>query len=120
MKVVILAGGFGTRLNEYTKTIPKPRRHVRSRRSARQKQETERRKGNWAVMSHPNFSIKKVGRTFTLTARSVTEGVLSQIRSFLKKTGKPLVDGEKMTKKAAFRYISTQLRNKPVQVRFQR
>ena len=24
MKVVILAGGFGTRLSEYTKDIPKP------------------------------------------------------------------------------------------------
>ena len=24
MKVVLLAGGFGTRLSEYTKTIPKP------------------------------------------------------------------------------------------------
>ena len=24
MKVVLLAGGFGTRLPEYTKTIPKP------------------------------------------------------------------------------------------------
>ena len=24
MKVVILAGGFGTRITEYTKTIPKP------------------------------------------------------------------------------------------------
>jgi len=28
MKVVILAGGFGTRLSEYTKTIPKPMIHV--------------------------------------------------------------------------------------------
>ena len=24
MKVVLLAGGFGTRLSEYTRTIPKP------------------------------------------------------------------------------------------------
>ena len=24
MKVIILAGGFGTRISEYTKTIPKP------------------------------------------------------------------------------------------------
>ena len=24
MKVILLAGGFGTRLHEYTKTIPKP------------------------------------------------------------------------------------------------
>ena len=24
MKVILLAGGFGTRLPEYTKTIPKP------------------------------------------------------------------------------------------------
>ena len=24
MKVIILAGGFGTRLSEYTKSIPKP------------------------------------------------------------------------------------------------
>ena len=24
MKVVILAGGYGTRISEYTKTIPKP------------------------------------------------------------------------------------------------
>ena len=24
MKIVILAGGFGTRISEYTKTIPKP------------------------------------------------------------------------------------------------
>ena len=25
MKVVLLAGGFGTRLSEYTNTIPKPK-----------------------------------------------------------------------------------------------
>ena len=24
MKVILLAGGFGTRLSEYTKTVPKP------------------------------------------------------------------------------------------------
>ena len=24
MKIVILAGGYGTRISEYTKTIPKP------------------------------------------------------------------------------------------------
>ena len=28
MKVVLLAGGFGTRLSEYTKTIPKPMIHI--------------------------------------------------------------------------------------------
>ena len=28
MKVILLAGGFGTRLSEYTKTIPKPMIHV--------------------------------------------------------------------------------------------
>ncbi len=28
MKVIILAGGFGTRLSEYTSTIPKPMIHV--------------------------------------------------------------------------------------------
>ena len=28
MKVVILAGGFGTRLSEYTKTTPKPMIHI--------------------------------------------------------------------------------------------
>ena len=28
MKVIILAGGFGTRLSEYTKTIPKPMIHI--------------------------------------------------------------------------------------------
>ena len=28
MKVVLLAGGFGTRLSEYTKTIPKPMVHI--------------------------------------------------------------------------------------------
>ena len=28
MKVFILAGGFGTRLSEFTKTIPKPMVHV--------------------------------------------------------------------------------------------
>ena len=29
MKVVILAGGFGTRLSEYTKSIPKPMVQIR-------------------------------------------------------------------------------------------
>ena len=28
MKIVLLAGGFGTRLSEYTKTIPKPMIHI--------------------------------------------------------------------------------------------
>ena len=31
MKVVILAGGFGTRLSEYTKSIPKPMINVNGR-----------------------------------------------------------------------------------------
>ena len=31
MKVVILAGGFGTRLSEYTKSIPKPMIKVNGR-----------------------------------------------------------------------------------------
>ena len=31
MKVVILAGGYGTRLSEYTKTIPKPMVMVRNK-----------------------------------------------------------------------------------------
>ena len=31
MKVVILAGGFGTRLSEYTKSIPKPMVQIRGK-----------------------------------------------------------------------------------------
>ena len=31
MKVVILAGGFGTRISEYTKTIPKPMIKIKKR-----------------------------------------------------------------------------------------
>ena len=31
MKVVILAGGFGTRLSEYTKTVPKPMINIRGK-----------------------------------------------------------------------------------------
>ena len=31
MKVIILAGGFGTRLSDYTETIPKPMVHIGER-----------------------------------------------------------------------------------------
>ena len=31
MKVVLLAGGFGTRISEYTKTIPKPLVKIRNK-----------------------------------------------------------------------------------------
>ena len=31
MKVVLLAGGFGTRLSEYTKTVPKPMIRIRDK-----------------------------------------------------------------------------------------
>ena len=31
MKIVLLAGGFGTRMSEYTKTIPKPMININGR-----------------------------------------------------------------------------------------
>ena len=34
MKVVILAGGFGTRLSEYTNTVPKPMVKVKGKPSS--------------------------------------------------------------------------------------
>jgi hypothetical protein len=78
-------------------------------------------KRSMAVMTKPNFSILKRGNRYTLRANDVSKGVLAQVRSFLKnKTGQAYVDGEKMSKKAAFRYIVSQLQQKTVQVVFRR
>ena len=73
-----------------------------------------------AVMAKQNFSILKRGNTYIVRARQVTEGVLAQIRSLLKKAGRVYVDSEKMSKAAAFRYIASQLQKRAVQVVFRR
>ena len=78
-------------------------------------------KQNLAVLGRQNFSILKRGNRYTLRAKDITKGVLAQIKSFLKnKKGQAYVDGEKMSRDAAFRYIVAQLRNRAVEVAFRR
>ena len=71
-------------------------------------------------MGRQNFSILKRGNTYTVRAKQVTDGVRAQIRSLLKKKGRVYVDGEKMSRPAAFRYILSQLIKRAVQVVFRR
>ena len=100
---------------------PRPPKKITSRRSGRARASDRRRYKSLAVMKAPNFSLRKAGNRYTLRAVSVTEGVLLQVRSFLRtKKGKPYVDGQRMTKEAAFRYISLALRKRAVQVVFRR
>jgi hypothetical protein len=97
----------------------KKREGVRQLRIA--KTSSGRIKRSMAVMTKPNFSILKRGNRYTLRANDVSKGVVAQVRSFLaNKTGQAYVDGEKMSKKAAFRYIVSQLQQKTVQVVFRR
>jgi hypothetical protein len=74
-----------------------------------------------AVLRRANFSIKKSGNRYTLSAKEVNDSVLEQIKSFLqRKTGKVYINERKLTKPAALRYISANLRKKPVEIVFRR
>ena len=74
-----------------------------------------------AVLRRANFSIQKAGNKYTLSAKDVNEAVLQQIKAFLaRKTGSPYINGQKMSKPAALRYISANLAKKAIEVMFRR
>ena len=95
---------------------PRPKRQARRRDPQRR---AEVRVQNLARLSNPNFSIKKRGNVYTLAANDVTPGVLSQVRAFLRnKTGSPFINGGKMSKNAAYKYIVATLRQGAVEIMF--
>ena len=96
---------------------PRPRRRRRAVQSR-----TERRPMVLAQLKKPTFSIRKAGNRYTLTAKAgVTDSILSQIKAFLNRTsGQPYVDGNKMTKPAALRYISANLSKKTIHILFRK
>ena len=98
---------------------PTPRPAIRRRSTTRTAQ--EQRPIDLAVLRRANFSIKKSGNRYTLAAKDVNDSVLEQIKAFLnRKTGKVYIDGDKMSKPAALRYISANLRKGAIEVVFRR
>ena len=94
---------------------PKPRP------SSKASDTQEKRPRDLAVLRRANFSIQKAGNKYTLSATDVNEAVLEQIKAFLRrKTGTPYINGQKMSKPAALRYISANLRKKAVVIMFRR
>ena len=74
---------------------------------------------NRQMLKPPNFSIGKTGNTYVLKAVRLTDGVISQIKSFLRsRKGKVRVDGQPMSKAAAVRYITKTLTQRQVTVTF--
>ena len=99
--------------------VPKRKPPARRRTGPSSKPSTGRRTRQ--RLERPNFSIKRSGRSFTLFAREVNDAVLNAVKAFLRnRKGVLYVDGSKMTKAAALRYISVQLRKKGVIVSFRR
>ena len=113
------------------KEADKPVKFVRMRRrrpqppqerpASRKTRSEGKRTRDLAVLRRANFSIKKTGNRYTLAAKDVNDSVLEQIKAFLnRKAGKVYIDEENMSKPAALRYISANLRKKSVEVVFRR
>ena len=104
-----------------TKPRPIPRRKPPAKRRVAKSSKRSTGQRTRQRLERPNFSIKRSGRSFTLFAREVNDAVISAVKAFLRnRKGVLYVDGSKMTKAAAIRYISVQLRKKGVVVSFRR
>ena len=115
----------GGRPVEPGKRVRQKARPRRKRVPVRRNRGTTGRKPSGKVtrqqLKRPNFSFKRSGRTFTLIARDVNDAVLQAVKTFLRnRNGVLYVDGQKMSRAAALKYISVQLRKKGVTVSFRK